>query len=281
MEYEPAPGCTDRAADLQAFLDKLPPNQPPSKLARPPTNPKRPEYRCICFRSKAGVTGLPEKCGLHWDCDPFTQPAPGTPNPAAAQTSSNPPPKSNKNHGLLYPLQDIPLDGASVHSLKSSGHGFLYLEKEGGHWEDWEFCSALIIKAKAEARDEVGGDPEGSLLLNALEGALEDHALELSLSTETRKLLPDLPASLLDYAQQETRGDAFDLRGFFAGRNASELHAIEETVNAWAATEGELDEETVERVRAALRATTAPDHTSTHSDRDFPSQTPSGSQTPP
>ena len=258
LEYAPDRDCPDRDAALRQFLSGVDPHRPDCPAADEIVGKlgQHDVRRKVCFRTRTQLqaTGLgapiqptrvPEKCALDWDADHMLPAATNLPSSGPAPT---PPPRPKRKlidgHGLIYPTGKINLSQAHI-ILPEGGAGYLYLNDPRGHWDEWEFCCIMQMKAVADERGEVGGDREGSVLLNALEAALDDPpSVEFKFSE-----LDKARTSLLDYAEQH---QPFLLGAFLAMQSLPELIQLENVVLASPET-AQLDKETLERVLSELR----------------------------
>ena len=167
LEYMPAEDCADRTADLVHKMSTIEQNlhvchPAPQRLADGLTHPVR---RCVCFRTRC-QTRLPEKCALDWDAQYMQVGAP----PPLPFTF----PQMKRTRGLVYPKSAIPLCKACVSMPGFGGIGYLYMEDPAGHWDEWEFCSLVQVKIRVDDREDMERDLDCSLVLNALEGALDE-----------------------------------------------------------------------------------------------------------
>ena len=120
--------------------------------------------RFICFKASSD-TLLPEGTVIDWD------------DPNKNTQFLHPQAKAKRNHGLIVPQSSIQLYRSNPSGLlqgpKLTDFACLYRADERAHWGQWRFCSVVQIKAAAEERDEVKRDQDGSLVLYALEFAIE------------------------------------------------------------------------------------------------------------
>ena len=234
-EY-PLPGNAN--ASLVDFFGKVSSFYKPTTAELVPTLQKTPNTqvgRFICFKASSN-TLVPEGTMIDWD----------DPN----KDKQFPQARAKREHGLIVPQSCIELDRSNQSKFpqgpKLTDFACLYLANNLGHWDQWSFCSVVQIKAAAEERDEVNRDPDGSLVLNALEFVID--SIESIPFEKSQSHLSSLRDSLIDFG---SRNEAFQLKSFIAMCSAEETQLLARVVEFFEMHEPQ-DESTLSEVISLL-----------------------------
>lgn len=194
-------------------------------------------WRFICFHTAAG-TPLPDNMVLDVD-DPS--------NDARMIWKEA---KAKPHHALLVPTDAIHVHNETNNEFRMPGMnaewGCIYRgDNLHGHWDQWQFCSIVQLKAGGGEREEVNGDPGASLLLNALEFASES----IDSASEQLTALTGLRDALIKFAAARTGN--FELEDFVQQRSGEDKQVLLKVVKKYIVSEPQ-DETLVSQVTALL-----------------------------